>query len=1362
MTGLRVERVAEVIAGGRRGSGYLVGPGVVLTAAHVVAGVVAGAGAGAGAGVAAAAGAAGVRVRFDADRPGERQFEAEVVFAHAGVDVAVLRFEDAGDRVAPVSYAPVSYGRVGEHDAVLYCSAAGFPRFKLRDDADGQGKYRDLEHVRALCSPLSNRREGTLDLRVPVPGSVWDGMSGAAVFSGGHLIGVVSEHHSGDGPGRLAASRVDRWAERLAPDELATLTALLGAGLTRLPDVVRPAAPPGLRALLHDLTPEHLDDRDAELADLAAFCAGTEPYRRLQGPPWAGKTTLAAWFALHPPPGVVPVCFFVTSRQAGQADSAAFTEQLVRQLAAVAGVEPAPHATPAGRDQERRQLLHDAAAATDGVLLLVVDGLDEDRSSQGSIAASLPERLPANVRVLVTSRPNPGIPQDVPGSHPLRDCPVTSLTATAAARGLEHNARYELTRALDGDSLDREILGLLAAARGALNLADLRELTGREGFLVRARLDGPFGRILRARDGGYLYAHDTLFTAALDAFGPDLDPYRDRLHAWADRYRALGWPSGTPRYLLLTYPPMTIAAGDRTRATALAVDLARHTRLRAVLGSDAPVLAELDQVRALLGDEPAGLAALAAAGDLLARRNSFVPPELPGVLARLGQVHRAEGLARTLPPGLPRAEALTGVAEALATVDPSRTAALVAEAGLVLDTPRGDPWTPSDEEHAQELTTRRAVALATAGLAVEAIALADTLQDAIPELDFGASGDFDDAEVVDVEYRMNDEARMALLAVAEALAPGDRQLAARLLARVREPDDWPYPAEFAPRPAIDYLAALARTAAAVDPEQGARAAAELVAAAESRLAPGAPVTAAATASVQLRDQLPDLARRLARAVWADGRVLTSGGLREHGCLFIEALAGSGLVAEAGEVARRLRKAAYSWLTSSQIGAAYCAAGRPDLANDPFHLPWPETVRYLAGRCEADGLAVAERWIEQLAPGRARLRAHAALTEVAVERDRDAAERLGETVLVEASELAEVSHGWGDDRCLAALVGALAGCGEFGDAERITDAITAPRERGWAVAATAVRRAATDRPRAVALLEAVGYPSADPGVPAFADPGAAGEVLARLGFTEQARALAEQRQQAELPIAAALHEARATAEARALADRWQRRLADKSLDERHNIVHLRLHLNLQLIADLGTVLPDRLPDWLDTLSLLAPGPREQHLHERDTLALLGLLLRERDAGWSHQLFSASSNATPLELLAPDQIAICAIVYDAYPEPTLFEEAVDALLHDGAGLSAVATRLAALPAPALRTPLDPEAGQLAIALACAAIATPPPAPTPARLARAHTLLAAALRTDGWRHALPALAELAPDAVRAVRDVVLAQLEPGGPGR
>ncbi|MDX3618670.1 trypsin-like peptidase domain-containing protein [Streptomyces europaeiscabiei] len=759
--GLRPERVAEIIVAlsdggaGRRGSGYLVSPGKVLTAAHVV------------------AGATTIRVRFQADRPGERTVEASVAWRHEGIDIAVLALPDDDTELIPVPY-----GRVGEHDAVLRCTALGFPRFKLRTGDDGS-RFRDAEHVHATCAVLSNRREGTLDLCVTSPPAddpdperdAWEGMSGAALFAGDRLVGVITRHHRSDGPGRVAASRADRWAEKLSATELASLEETLGCELCpgTLPDAL-PATGLALiqeiyRAQLADIAPEELTDRQSELRDLVEFCGGPTQYRWLQGPPWTGKTALAAWFALHPPRGVVPVWFFITARYAGQSDGDAYTGAVIEQLATIAGREPNRHASPTARDGERRLLLREAAervAQNGGTLLLVVDGLDEDQSLQPggsgtSIAALLPQRLPSNVRVLVTSRPSPdipGIPSDVKGSHPLRGCPVVKLSTVEAARHTEHEAKYDLHRAFTGERLERDLLGLLTAARGTLTDDDLRALTGEPGYTLRHRLGSVFGRILRLRGSdfnsagggdtalyttsrGYLFAHETLLKTAENELGPDVDAYRERVHVWAETYERRGWPEDTPPYLLQPYGRLVALLRDVSRTTALATDARRRDRLREVTGSDAACLAEIaaarETVRRVAPEDLGMSVALAVVGDLVARRNESLHPDIPAVYARLGRPRLAIGLARSVFRPMDRARALGRVARVLADEGDLRAVGVAEEAlRLTEETIAERPGFYSDT-CVLEARGRLAIALAAVGLRDEALRRLSELP--VPEYD---------------------------------------------------------------------------------------------------------------------------------------------------------------------------------------------------------------------------------------------------------------------------------------------------------------------------------------------------------------------------------------------------------------------------------------------------------------------------------------------------------------------------------------------------------------------------------------------------------------------------------------------------
>ncbi|MFF2189351.1 trypsin-like peptidase domain-containing protein [Streptomyces sp. NPDC058155] len=277
-------RIAEVIVSrsegkGGRASGYLVADGRVLTARHPL------------------DGASGVRVRFNADREGQAEYGASVAWSDAETDVAVLVFASSafGDSAPSLGHAlssqhpapstaPASFGCVGEGAARVECLAFGFPLFKLRE-----GAYRDLEAAEATCVPSSNRRQRTLDLKILRPPSPdddprratrrtgadaskdtsyepWEGMSGAAVFSRGRIIGVVTKHHASDG-GALTAARIDSLQDRLPADELDRLEQLLGCGLRAgdLADVGLPELPRGIRT--HQQTLARSSNRDKYLTD---------------------------------------------------------------------------------------------------------------------------------------------------------------------------------------------------------------------------------------------------------------------------------------------------------------------------------------------------------------------------------------------------------------------------------------------------------------------------------------------------------------------------------------------------------------------------------------------------------------------------------------------------------------------------------------------------------------------------------------------------------------------------------------------------------------------------------------------------------------------------------------------------------------------------------------------------------------------------------------------------------------------------------------------------------------------------------------------------------------------------------------
>lgn len=150
-------RVAELVvthrAGRRRGSGYLVADGVVLTAAHVVADAVE------------------VEVRLAPGLAAQRRFEGASWWTDPASDFAVVSLAGEATKVAPVGF-----GRLQDRAAVLTVQAVGFPRWKLRNldgtvphPDDGRDRFRDAYHMVGTVPVLSSWREGALEAVVTAP-----------------------------------------------------------------------------------------------------------------------------------------------------------------------------------------------------------------------------------------------------------------------------------------------------------------------------------------------------------------------------------------------------------------------------------------------------------------------------------------------------------------------------------------------------------------------------------------------------------------------------------------------------------------------------------------------------------------------------------------------------------------------------------------------------------------------------------------------------------------------------------------------------------------------------------------------------------------------------------------------------------------------------------------------------------------------------------------------------------------------------------------------------------------------------------------------------------------------------------------
>lgn len=216
------DRVVEVIVrsgSGERpswsvGSGFVMRDGVVLTAAHVVAGAV----------------EIVTRVR-GAEEHSARLLEfPDGTFARDNAtDIALIEIIDAEPSPA-VELALISDRPTLGTPNIDDCVAFGFPRFMERERDDRAKPIRELLRADGSIPIGQGLVEGLATLRVqdapdrPAlvddgPGqSAWQGMSGAVVFRGTIAIGFVSEHHPPAGMNSLTVVPFS-WIDRCANAE---------------------------------------------------------------------------------------------------------------------------------------------------------------------------------------------------------------------------------------------------------------------------------------------------------------------------------------------------------------------------------------------------------------------------------------------------------------------------------------------------------------------------------------------------------------------------------------------------------------------------------------------------------------------------------------------------------------------------------------------------------------------------------------------------------------------------------------------------------------------------------------------------------------------------------------------------------------------------------------------------------------------------------------------------------------------------------------------------------------------------------------------------------------------------------------
>ncbi|MEV6009922.1 NACHT domain-containing protein [Streptomyces sp. NPDC051976] len=189
-------RLAVVRSGGHQGSGYLLTGRLVLTAAHLL------------------SHERDIRVTA-LDGHGEAPCTTVASwYDHAtGLDVALLASDRPLTDPAALDAGPLAWAKIGTLAPIPGCQAVGFP-YGQRDAAGGL----DTEQLIGTYKPGSGLVTGRDVIAVdgvppePRPDGIspWAGMSGAAVFTDGVLLGVVTSDPRGWRHGRVTVTPVQR------------------------------------------------------------------------------------------------------------------------------------------------------------------------------------------------------------------------------------------------------------------------------------------------------------------------------------------------------------------------------------------------------------------------------------------------------------------------------------------------------------------------------------------------------------------------------------------------------------------------------------------------------------------------------------------------------------------------------------------------------------------------------------------------------------------------------------------------------------------------------------------------------------------------------------------------------------------------------------------------------------------------------------------------------------------------------------------------------------------------------------------------------------------------------------------------
>ena len=394
---------------------------------------------------------------------------------------------------------------------------------------------------------------------------------------------------------------------------------------------------------LRELAPDHLEDRESEMADLEAFvCRSDDVWYAMEADMVSGKTAVMASFALKfamkPPEGAHMASFFIRSFGGDGSGRGSFAFVMGAQLANILGDDYTEAVRDPRRHVEFCKLLRRAATACRSEtvprpLVLLIDGIDEDSYFENpdgadakSILSLLPRRLPEGVKIITASRPNPRLPEDVLCDADRR---IVSLKPSPIAE--KSINRKDIAEFFKSD-VAVDIGAFLAACGGVLTVEDLRRLLTIRGYQriltwdVRGHVDRSPGRILTPVNVGfdgqevlaYRLGHDVVTRAVIRELDPDsfgegdepederwwapirekaLAPYRAIIRDWVTERASGGWGKSTPNYVLsgACFDLMLNDKKDDGSSVRVVLDRGRYDEMRRRSGRRSHVLRMIDR-----------------------------------------------------------------------------------------------------------------------------------------------------------------------------------------------------------------------------------------------------------------------------------------------------------------------------------------------------------------------------------------------------------------------------------------------------------------------------------------------------------------------------------------------------------------------------------------------------------------------------------------------------------------------------------------------------------------------------------------------------------------------------------------------